>query len=122
MIRKFDVKERTGFLLVTDSSPVTQEGVRQFCEQIPTLARKLGVQKIVVDQRKTPSSLGVMDRFQYASEFAAHFRGFKVACVQNSPLRDPKKFGETVAKNRGADICICGSLQEAYDWLEVESV
>ncbi|MFH0779039.1 MAG: hypothetical protein V2A71_10520 [Candidatus Eisenbacteria bacterium] len=120
MTGHYEVKKEVGFIRVTDSRPATAETVQQFCERIPELAREWGVSRILVDHRDIPNSLSTAERFRYATEIAEHFRGLKIAFVQDVPLRDPQLFGETVAVNRGANIRVCSTLEEAYDWLELE--
>jgi len=120
MTGDYEVKKEAGRLFVNDSRPVTAETIQQFCEKMPELARESGVSKILVDHRDIPNTLSTMERYRYATEIANHFRGIKIAFVQDAPLRDPTRFGETVAVNLGANIRLFTTLEDAYDWLEVE--
>jgi hypothetical protein len=120
MTGDYKVKKESGFLRVTDSRPVTAETIQQFCVKIPEVARDSGVSRILVDHRDIPNTLSTMERYRYAAEIAKHFRGIKIAFVQDAPLRDPRRFGETVAVNLGANIRLFSTLEEAYDWLEIE--
>ena len=99
---------------------MTTETIQQFCEKMPKLARGSGVPKILVDYRDTPNTLSTMRRYRYATEIAKHSRGIKIALVQDASLRDPTRFGETVAVNLGANIRLFYTLEDPYDWLEVE--
>ena len=120
MALRYEVTVEPGFIRVAVSRPVTAENIRQFCLEVPELARKSGVSKVLLDQRRIPSALNSMERFKYATEFAEYFRGLQVACVQENPLRDPQHFGETVAVNRGVNLRVFSTLEEAYGWLEVK--
>lgn len=65
------------------------------------------------------------ERFLYG-EFAAH-ETMKLVRVQriipqyayvlHEPLRDPERYGETVAVNRGMNIKAFETLEEAFKWL-----
>ena len=45
-------------------------------------------------------------------------RAPRFAYVMNQPLRDPGKYGETVAVNRGMSVKTFETLEEAFAWLE----
>lgn len=114
------VKEAHGLLRITDTRPVSGENIHDFCLTIPSQARALGIIKILVDLRGVTNTLSTMDRFRYAAEVAEHFQDLKVVFIQAPPLYDPQRFGESVAVNRGGDIHICTTLEEAFDWLNLD--
>lgn len=118
-VEKYVVTQEGGFIRVVDSRRVTAKNVREVCQSIPALAHRFGINKILIDQRDVPNSLSSVERFRYANEFATYFKGLKIACIQDYPLRDPTRFGEAVAVKHGADIKICSTLEEAYEWLDV---
>ena len=45
-------------------------------------------------------------------------RGIAFAVVGNEPMIDPKRFAETVGKNRGANVRVFTDIDEAVDWIE----
>ena len=45
----------------------------------------------------------------------------KITFVMEKSMMDPKKFGETVARNRGLRGLVTDNMQEALQWLEEES-
>jgi hypothetical protein len=68
-----------------------------------------------------------LERFLYA-EFAArettkliqeHKIAPRFACVITAPLRDPKRFGENVAVNRGMNVRTFETIKDAFGWLEL---
>lgn len=118
-VEKYVVTQEGEFIRVVDSRKIIAKNVQEVCQSIPTLARRFGITKILIDQRDAPSSLSSVERFRYANDFAQHFKGLKIACVQDYPLRDPTSFGEAVAVKQGADLKICSTLEEAYEWLDV---
>lgn len=44
-----------------------------------------------------------------------------IAVVGNDPMIDPRKFGETVGRNRGAIGRVFTDIDEAVDWIERET-
>lgn len=71
-----------------------------------------------------------MHRFSYA-DFAAEelhafssrgtLSGIRLAYVGKVPVIDPSRFGETVAGNRGVDVKVFDSVDDALRWLEISS-
>jgi hypothetical protein len=116
----YNVKKEPGFLRVIGACEVTAKTMQQFCEMIPELGRKSDVSRILLDHRNLPISLTTTEHFQCATEIAEHFRGFMLAVVQDPPLLISQRFGETVARNRGATLRVFGTVEEAYVWLGVE--
>jgi hypothetical protein len=85
--------------------------------------------KMLLDFRQVDGQMSTMDRYNVASIFAKKYLDQKLAgtipsCrfafVGNHPLVDPKKFGETVAINRGINIKVFTEMAEALAWLEVD--
>ena len=116
----YEVKKRPGFILVTVTRRVTTEMARSICETIPALAREWGVSNVLIDVQNIPSPTNDIERYQYAVQLAQHFGGLAVAFVRPQSYHDPRNFGETVAVNRGANLRVCSTLDEAYDWLGVQ--
>jgi len=46
-------------------------------------------------------------------------RAPRFAYVMNEPLRDPRRYGETVAVNRGMTVKTFETIEEAFKWLEL---
>ena len=84
--------------------------------------RKLGL--ILVDGMEI---IGVppktMDRFrlgEYAAELCRNYgRPVRIAIAGEEPFVDPERFGETVARNRGANGKVFTDLEEAKEWLNL---
>ena len=82
-------------------------------------------EKILLDGRNVRGKPGDLERFYYG-EFAArenlrivveHKIVPRFAYVIHEPLRDPSKFGETVAVNRGMILKVFETLEDATAWL-----
>lgn len=87
-----------------------------------------GVNKVLFDGRSLAGSPTIMERFYYG-EFAAQAvanytargvpRATRFAYVLVVPMRDPARFGETVAVNRGMLVRTFGNPQDAFQWLDI---
>ncbi len=88
-----------------------------------------GLQKVLVDCRQLKGEPTTLERFVH-STFAVRemgrfadagvLRGTRFAYVGNEPLIDRNRFGETVAVNRGLNVKVSLSKQEALQWLEID--
>ena len=88
-----------------------------------------GYSKMLIDCRAVSGELSTTERYSLgkvvadentsvaASEPGRHVR---VALVGSDPFIDRDRFGETVAKNRGAAIKVTYDLESAYRWLGVD--
>ena len=102
-----------------------KEAKRAFVEMREAVAQ-YKAQKVLFDGRKLTGKPGDLERFLYG-EFAAketrrlvkeHRLAPRFAYVINAPLRDPRRFGENVAVNRGMNVKVFENPEEAYEWLE----
>jgi len=80
--------------------------------------------KILVDVTNITGHVPFFDRFQY-SEFLSIYRSehapgkiSKIAVVGQEPIVDERRFGETVAVNRGTNSRVFTDMSEASTWLE----
>jgi hypothetical protein len=88
-----------------------------------------GYSKMLIDCRALSGELSTTDRYSLgkvvadentsvaSSEPGRHVR---VALVGAHPLIDRDRFGETVARNRGAAVKVTYDLESAYRWLGLE--
>jgi hypothetical protein len=104
-----------------------QDAKQAFLEMLGAAVRHKA-ERILLDGRNVRGNPKDMERFYYG-EFAAretrrivveHKIHPRFAYVIHVPLRDPAKFGETVAVNRGMILRVFETLQEATDWLNKE--
>ncbi len=82
--------------------------------------------KVLIDARKLQGRPKDIERFIYG-EFAAkatfrivreHGISPRFAYIMKEPLRDPRRFGENVAVNRGMTVKVFETPEEAFTWLE----
>jgi hypothetical protein len=73
--------------------------------------------ELLIDASAYQKKLGVLGRLQMILAFVANLRGFRVAGVISEANIDPNRLGETMARNRGANVKVFTTLPEAVAWL-----
>ncbi|MGO9246780.1 MAG: hypothetical protein ACLP0A_05575 [Verrucomicrobiia bacterium] len=104
-----------------------EEAKRTFLEMLEAVGRHKA-EKVLFDGRRLTGEPNTMERFYYG-EFAAQAvrrfadRGVSPAThfayVLEEPVLDPRRFGETVARNRGLFVKAFDNLEDALGWLEI---
>ena len=104
-----------------------EEAKRAFLEILGAVTR-YQAEKVLLDGRNLKGKPADIDRFYY-SRFAAEetmrlvnedrIRLPRFAYVLHEPIRDPERFGETVAVNRGMIAKTFETPEEAFEWLEI---
>jgi len=73
---------------------------------------------ILADARElTGAPMSDMERFDIGVLTAREMVGVAIALVAAPALVDPRRFGELVARNRGANVRVFTDLDEATAWL-----
>jgi hypothetical protein len=81
---------------------------------------------VLLDASELEGSLSTMDRYRLSVDLADRARDFalaqggrqlRIATLANPSLIDPRRFGENVAVNRGADVRVFTGAGEAIAWL-----
>src|SRR4051794_19334297 len=104
-----------------------EEAKRTFREMLDAVARH-GVKKVLFDGRKLTGNPTTMERFYYG-EFVADSvtrlgdlgvsPATQFAYVLTEPILDPRRFGESVAVNRGMFVKAFDNLEDALGWLRI---
>ncbi len=122
------IAAESGFLRVSAMGRFSlEEAERTLIEMLEAVAQnKVG--KVLFDGRGLVGNPNVMERFYYgefAAKSVAEFadRGVSLttqfAYVLEVPMRDPGRFGETVAVNRGMFVKTFDNLDDALGWLGI---
>jgi hypothetical protein len=116
---------QSGLLNVDASGEFSLEEVkRTFLEILGAVARHQA-EKVLIDGRTLTGKPGDFERFFYG-EFAAEetmrlVKAYGIvprfAYVIHEPVRDPERLGETVAVNRGMDVKVFETPEDAMEWL-----
>ena len=121
-----EIATEAGLLQVTARGEFSlPEAKRTFVEMLEAVAQ-LKVAKVLFDGRELTGEPEMIERFFYG-EFAAEVvlsflrRGAtpptRFAYVLHPPLRDPGRFGENVAANRGMNVKTFENPVDAVAWL-----
>jgi len=73
--------------------------------------------EVLIDASAYQQRLTVFERLQMILAFVAHLRGFRVAGVLSETTVDPDRLGETMARNRGANVRVFLQMADALHWL-----
>ncbi len=125
-----EISAESGFLRVVATGQFSlKEAKRTFLEVIDAVARNK-CEKVLFDGRELKGEPETIERFYYG-EFAAQAvarytkRGVsrvpQFAYVLEEPVLDPRRFGETVAANRGMFVKAFDNLEDALGWLGIAS-
>jgi hypothetical protein len=121
-----DIRPADNYLHVVVSGEFSlTEAQRAFLQILESVSR-LEADKVLVDGRKLTGDPKTLERFDYA-EFTTRAlaafaergvsRATQFAYVLAEPVRDPGRFGETVALNRGLRVRTFSLLDDALGWL-----
>jgi len=89
------------------------------------------LQKVLVDFRQVTGDPELVERYLYSVFVSAELDRFydagghrftRFAYVGAEALLDRRRFGETVALNRGVKVKVTDSMAEARCWLEIDPV
>jgi hypothetical protein len=129
MSMKLKVCPESGFLRVDAVGEFSlAEAERTFLEMLEAVARHKA-RKVLFDGRGLAGEPETMERFLYGEFVARAFAEFadrgmlsrstQFGYVLDEPVLDTRRFGETVAVNRGMVVKTFDNLQAALGWLEI---
>ena len=116
---------QSGLLRIDASGEFSLEEIkRTFLEILEAVVRHQA-EKVLIDGRTLTGKPEDLERFLYG-QFAAEetmrlVKAYGIvprfAWVAHAPVRDPKRFGEDVAVNRGMIVKTFESPEDAFEWL-----
>ena len=125
----YKIEPQPGYLLMTCEGYFEPSLIDQFTNQIIEACKKHRPSNFLIDNRQVEGEMSTMDRYNLSMVSAKKYLDEKLtgripscrfAFVGNHPLVDPKRFGETVAVNRGLNVKVFTDIKEALAWLEVK--
>jgi hypothetical protein len=77
---------------------------------------------LLIDVREVSGRVPtILDRFEFGMRIAKHYLASeprtRLAVLGHEPMIHPDRFGELVARNRGADARVFTDEAQALDWL-----
>ena len=124
------IRAEPGLLYVTATGRFSLADARPKFLQVLDAVDQNKASKVLFDGRKVKGNPETIERFLYG-EFAANAvskymiegalqRPPQFAFVLREPVLDPKRFGETVAANRGMRVKAFDNLEDGLEWLRLE--
>lgn len=122
MTIEFRSEPRTDHMRVWMSGDYTHDALLTLCDRCFEVAAEAGRDALLVDARGITGREPTMaERYEWAVRVAdaqaRHRPRIRVALVGNEPLIHPERFGEIVARNRGADARAFTEEAPAFRWL-----
>lgn len=124
---QLELSAEAQLLVVRISGPFSvAEAKQRFLEVLEAVAQHR-VRKVLIDGRTLVGGPTMMERFFYAEHAALSIAKYGVplntqfAYVLKQPVRDPERFGENVAVNRGMLTRTFESIEDALAWLDIGS-
>jgi len=114
-------------ILVTGAGSYDLAEVERALEKVFAAASSHQQSKILIDVRKVTGNLSLAQRYEFGETVAKLYSRrpagsfCQIALVGNESLLDVEHFGETVAVNRGVPYKATMDMQEALDWLKIQS-
>lgn len=105
------------------------EAQRTFLEVLAAAAQH-GTPKILLDGRAVAGTPATIERYYYGEFVARSVLQYKktgalgscqLAYILKEPVKDTRRFGETVAVNRGAWVRVFEDLAEGMAWLGISA-
>ncbi len=116
---QFHIEEKPNYLAVRVTSADAIEEIRRYFEWIGEFCERTNKNKILFDFTGAPTRIYLMERYFLGVESQDFmlYKLTKVAVVARPEQLDPKKFGETVARNRGVNALVFTNVEDAEKWL-----
>jgi hypothetical protein len=113
------VLEDQGIIEVRSFGEVSADDWQKSVDVVMELVRYRGLTKILVDSLDLVSLPKTWTLYEFGNLLASiNFPpSVRIAATIQGPLRDDLKFVETVATNRGRQLKVFGSIDEAIAWL-----
>ena len=117
MPERVSVLEEKDIILVESYDEISVEDIRNSLAQVITIQRETGYVKILVDGSKETSMPETFPLYEFGEDLAKSLRGSQIAVIRSLFTHRDLEFLETVISNRGGQIRVFESVEEAYAWL-----
>ena len=128
MSMRQEMRFESGILKVDASGEFSLEGPKRAFLELLGAVVHYQAEKILLDGRNIKGNPAHIERFYYGyfaaietMKLIAEYpmrRAPRFAYLINAPLRDPRRYGETVAVNLGMSVKTFETPEEALEWLE----
>ena len=113
------VREDPEIIEIRSYGEVCEQDLIASRERVADIIRERGIKKVLVDARKSTSLPSTYPLFLFGSSFAEKdvLRTMRLAAVVGEMTRKDMTFIETVARNRGVEVRVFDSMDDALAWL-----
>jgi hypothetical protein len=124
-----DITPERGFLRVQAGGDFSLDEANEVTLSVFRMLSQHALHKVLLDWRQVKGEPTLVERYIFAvsaseemlrAYHAGECRVIRFAFVAEEPLIDSRRFGETVAVNRGMNVVVTTSLAEALLWLEID--
>ena len=124
-----NIRDDDGLLYATYSGEFSLAEAEETFLQILESVERHKIGKVVVDGLAISGAPTTFERFMYGEFVAEKVNALRdrtmlsprFAYILVPPVRDPDRFGENVAVNRGMSIKTFENLDDALEWLGIDS-
>ncbi|MBI1806506.1 MAG: STAS/SEC14 domain-containing protein [Ignavibacteria bacterium] len=114
-------EQREGYIYIKLTEPETLESCKREALATKTLVDRYKCKKVLADNREKPSFIGTFEEYELAEFYAKHKLQMHISHA--AIVFDPKvvaqmKFWEDASFNRGINVRVFSSLEEAERWLK----
>jgi hypothetical protein len=110
------VDEATGIIKVRSYGVVSRDDVEASMNSTREIMEQKGIKKVIVDTLDQEAMPGITDIFALFSTLPGDLRA-ALLVRKNQATSDGQRFAETVSLNRGIQVRIFQSEEEALPWL-----
>ncbi len=104
-------------ILIDSRDDVGETDLMKSLESVLQIVRDRGLNKVIVDTTHQTSLPSTVALYRFASELSKQARDLEHAIVATGQLPEEMRFIETVGQNRGVNIHLFSSRDEALAWL-----
>ena len=117
MPEKVTVSEDLEIIRIESWGDITAVDLKGSLEAVIKIRQERGLTKVLVDATGDTSLPSTLPVFEFGAELAGGVRGMRFAIVANAKVREDLDFMETVVRNRGGQMKMFESTQDALAWL-----
>jgi hypothetical protein len=116
---QFHIEEMSNYLAVRVIHADAIEEIWRHFEWIGKFCKRTNKNKLLLDFTGAPTRIYFMERYFLGVESQDFmlYKLTKVAAVGRPEQFDKKRFGETVARNRGVNAFVFTNVEDAEEWL-----
>lgn len=122
MSLKYKITVKPSYLHVTFTGAFTINDAKHAFQEIFSSTTQHRLSKVLVDIRSLEGDMTTTERFELGEYIAQENCKYalQIGVLGVGSLVEPERFGELVARNRGANLKVVTDLQEILKWLDVE--